>query len=278
MNETEYELSKELWHECFPEDGSDFIERYYRERSKPEYALGAFPRGSRRPAAMLHMIPVKMSFGGKAKDICFVAGVCTAVRYRRRGICGKLFQKAFEIMRDRGFDATVLQPFDPRFYERFGYKTFITRQNAAISYEEPRSLGQSDEEPAIAPDSEKLLSLYRGFTRGFSGCTIRDEEYFKGFIEEFSADGARLVCTENGCCAGYEEGEGEFVAYELFFRDGADPVKLLPPGFCKYVFPLPIGAKAPEGSFTVIEGFSMIMPLAADFVMGDGPFYGFDRY
>jgi hypothetical protein len=129
----------------------------------------------------------------------------------------------------------------------------------------------------MTPDPAKLLCLYNDFTREMSGCSIRDEEYFRLFIEEFSAPGARLVFSENGCCAGYADGE-EFYAFELFMKDDADPLSLLPDGFRKYVFPLPVNCEPPKDATVTVEEFSMIRPVFSDPASNGGLFYGFDKY
>ena len=272
LNETEYELSKALWEECFG-DGRSFIDWYYKERSKPEYVLGAFEGGEL--VSMLHMIPVRMRFGGGTSDVCMVSGVCTRPDMRRRGVCGELFQKAFPIMRERGFEATALQPFDPAFYERFGYRSFIFRQSIRFS---GRGRGR-----AASADPKLLSELYSEFTRDMDGCSVRDEAYFESFIREYSAPDARLAASAGGCAAGYCE-EGVFHCTELFFTEGADAAELLPEGFEEYVFPLPKGRKPPTGCVPKEEEFSMIMPLDERFraVLEDcvarGSCYGFDRY
>ena len=278
LNGEEYELSKALWLECFPEDGEAFVSRYYSERSKPEFVLGAFRGGSSEPVSMLHMIPVEMRFGGKAYPVCLVSGVCTKPGFRRRGLCAALFEEAFPIMRERGFAATVLQPFRPSFYAKFGYRTFIYRKSVTLSYARPNCFVRPSE--TIAPDPKRMAELYASFTARFSGCTVRDESCFEGFIREFSEPEARLVMTEYGVCAGYvEDGEGNtFRAFELFYLEGTDPASLLPAGFEKCVFPLPEGERIPCGAIAEDEPFSMLMPLSDDFEAGNGPFYGFDRY
>ena len=275
MNETEFIRSKALWEECFG-DGMTFVDWYYRTRTRPEYVLGAFSDGM--PIAMLHMIPMKMRFSGRAYDISFVAGVCTKPEYRQRGVCAELFKNAFPIMAERGFDATVIQPFSAAFYERFGYKTFIRRKRTVLEQNDSttvQTMPYDCTNTAVRP--YELLKLYNDFTSRFGGCSIRDENYFKGFIEEFSAPNARLTVTENGCSAGYEE-DGAFVAYELFFRDGEDPVGLLPKGYKKYVFPLPEDMDTPNNCSSEIEEFSMLKPLKSSFIPASEKFYGFDKY
>ena len=290
LNKTEFEASKELFSECFGE-GKRFIEWYYRTRTKPEYVLGAFIKGEL--VSMLHMRPMIMRLAGSERSVCFVESVCTKPSFRRRGLCSAVFDAAFPIMRDRGFEATVLQPFSPSFYEQFGYKTFIYRQKITLSHERATvlikrttELHERTKKIDATYSVEKLAGLYADFMKGREGCGLRDEAYFKGFIEEFSSPDARLTANENGCCAGYAEGgEGVFTAYELFFRAGTDPVSLLPEGFEEYVFPLPMDIPAPKNCGVDIEEFSMIKPLAPSFAKEleeadspNGRYYGFDKY
>lgn len=279
MNGTEFELSKELWLECFEEDGKPFVDWYYSERTKPEYALGAFEAGAERPVSMLHIIPMHMRFCGKKRSVGFVAGVCTSPDRRRRGICGELFAHAFRIMRERGFDATVLQPFRTDFYARFGYSTYIVRNEARVSYDRlNRIVRPTERPPRIDPDPVKLEKLYRSAMKGYDGASIRGREYFESFIHEYSLPGAVLVTAENGCCAGYPESSGVFRATELFFRPEQDPFALLPEGYDEYVLPLPADRPVPEGCEAVSTEFSMLAPLKPGFRFGKRPLYGFDRY
>ena len=283
LSETEYELSKALWLECFPEDGKEFVDWYYSDRSRPEYVLGAFSDGGGTPSAMLHMIPVEMRFGRRNESVCLVSGVCTKPEQRGRGLCSALFERAFPIMLERGAKASVLQPFDPDFYRRFGYKTYILRREAELdqafieaivrSY---GAIGRKYEEP-VRPDPKLLFRLYSGFMLGCSGCTVRSPEYFEGFIKEYSLDGARLTVTRRGCCAGYAEGD-TFTATELFYASPDSIPALLPKGFKRWIVPLPAFAVPPKGSVTALREFSMLKPLSPDFKTGRGELYGFDRY
>ena len=273
LTPTEYELSKKLWLECFPEDGEAFVDWYYAERSCPEYVLGAFSDGE--PVSMLHMIPMRMPFLNGAEDVCLVSGVCTKPAFRRRGLCSRLFSLAFPIMRGRGFSASVLQPFDPAFYERFGYRTHIVRNRVELEAAALPDASAANDAPDPAPDPRALAALYSRAMEGFLGYSVRDEGYFSAFIGEYSLPGAELKISDSGCCAGYAEG-CVFTATELFFIGGFD-ISLLPPGYEKYVFPLPMGSEPPRGAKAAPEPFSMIKPLKRGFKTG-GPLYGFDRY
>lgn len=275
LDKTEYELSKALWLECFQEDNKDFVDLYYSKRSRSDRVLGAFD-GTEAPIAMMHLIPMKMPFGGSVKDICFVAGVCTKPGYRRRGICAMLFESAFSIMREKGFDAAVLDPFRESFYERFGFKTFIFRDVFTVSAERLNEIGRAYEAP-FAPDLALMAEQYAAFLKGYSAYSLRGADAFEYFIDEYSMDGAVLNCSLNGCCAGYDEG-GKLIVNELFCFPGTDPLSLLPSGYGEYSFPLPKDLSPGIPLSGKRTGFSMIKPLAEGF----DPFlyrnYGFDMY
>lgn len=284
MDKKSFELSKTLWQICFPEDGSEFVDWYYSERTKPEYALGAFENSSDMPIAMLHMLPRPMRFNGEERRVCFVAGVATHPAFRRRGICTRLFDSAFDIMRERGYEASVLQPFDPGFYERLGFKTYAFLNKVTVSGEWPICAVRPAER--IKPDPERLEEQYSGFTKGFEGCSVRGAEYFKGFIEEFSLPGARLAASKHGCCAGYEEGEG-FTVYELFAdsHDIGCLLSLLPSGYGRVTFFLPeqldispLLRLLPDRAVCERVPFCMLAPIAAGFETGSAPKFCIDRY
>ena len=287
MTEREYELSKRLWRACFPEDDEEFIDYYYKERTKPEYALGLFEDGSEAPAAMLHMLPYKMRFGGEEEDVCFVAGVCTRPNARRRGYCARLFDRAFDIMRERGFKACVLQPFDTRFYERFGFRTYAYRRVYRLSHECTKYVGRTDER--IASDPAKLAELYSRFTERYDGYSVRDERYFESYIREFSLEGAYISAAPHGCCAGYFTG-GDLIVYELFFDENAESdllTKLLPAIEGEIELALPrdidlasISAGIPRELIREVGvfPFCMLRPLNDDNIICGCEAYCLDRY
>ncbi len=286
MGPYEYELSKRLWLKCFQDDGKEFVDYYYAERTKPEYALGAFPAGQPEPVAMLHMLPMRMRFGEELKDVCFVAGVCTDPKLRRRGYCRELFEAAFKIMGKRGFSASVLQPFDTAFYERLGYRSYAYRRVYTLSDECAKCVGRTDEN--AVPEPLLLLSQYNSFMSGYSGGSLRSEEYFSKLIREFRLPGALIKTTPEGCCAGYFEGE-RFTAYELYFNKGARGVlqNLLPScsGGVSFALPCdmdiaPLLGDIPAECIIKAEDepFCMTAPVKEELPACEAPAYCMDRY
>lgn len=259
MSEAEFSASKALWLKCFPEDDAAFVDWYYARRSRPEYALGAFTEGG-APISMLHIIPMDMLVEGASQPVGLVSGVCTDPEMRGRGLCSALFPEAFRIMRERGYAASVLQPFDTAFYERFGYKTFAYRDRYVMSDSRMKGLRHSYER--YFPDPGLLFDIYSSFIASCSGCSPRSKEYFEGFVEEYGMKGAYLAVDRNACCAGYME-RGAFTATELFYREGElfSALALLPRGARSVAFPLPPDPEIREKLAAVFPGLE---PFAAD--------------
>lgn len=293
FSQQEYENSKRLWAECFPEDGASFINWYYSKRSKAEYCLGAFDGD--KLISMLHIIPMRMKFGQSTETVGFVSGVCTTPKMRQKGVCGSVFASAFEAMRQKGYAATVLQPFDTAFYERFGYRTYITRATVSISASKLKLArnGYLHSTITVTPNPILMLQQYNSFMSGRQGYSLRDENYFSTMIEEYSLDDALIVCGEHGYCVGYAEGDS-FFATELVvdfnhstaqhgYGDGKSLSKaialLLPQGFCNYQIPLPTDISAFLDWDSKADAFSMLAPLRSDFTIKNiERMYGFDRY
>lgn len=286
MNETEYEASKSLWLKCFEEDDRAFVDWYYSRRTKPENALGAFLRAEAEPAAMLHMLPLDMRFGGGVRRVCFVAGVCTDPDERRKGLCTMLFRHAFSLMRAAGYQACALQPFSTEFYERFGFKTYAHLKKVTVSAERLNHIVRPYEQ--VPGDPELLFSQYSCFTKGFSGCSVRSADYFGGFIEEYKLKGAVLSTCESGACAGYASGDSLFVTELFGFDRGLKSlIGSIPRGFGKITFPLPVSfndeeleellSDDPLFSVSTVP-FCMIAPIGKGFSLGSEEMLCFDRY
>jgi predicted acetyltransferase len=71
-----------------------------------------------------------------------IAAVQTAPEQRRRGIAARLMRRALEAARDDGIGWSLLYPFDPGFYARYGWQTLPTGTRLDLP---PSRLGRPDE-------------------------------------------------------------------------------------------------------------------------------------
>jgi predicted acetyltransferase len=97
---------------------------------------GAFVDG--RLAASLGDPRFEVFVAGRAVPMCGIAAVQTAPEHRRGGFAARLMHVALAEARDAGVGWSLLYPFDPRFYARFGWLGLATGVELALP---PERLG-----------------------------------------------------------------------------------------------------------------------------------------
>ncbi|MBQ9832776.1 MAG: GNAT family N-acetyltransferase [Clostridia bacterium] len=208
-NKQEYEYAaKELWHICFEEDGSAFVDYYFEHRTSAENVLAAFlPDGEM--IGMMHILPYTVSFYGVLKKGSMVAGVATHPNHRKKGICRALFEEAGVLMRENGYVFSMLQPFDARFYEQFGYKVFSLRER--FEAEAADTGEESDSNIKLYElNAEKMLSIYERYAQKYNGMMARTLEDCELFLKELETYNGKAVMTND--------------AYALYAKDSKTAV------------------------------------------------------
>ena len=111
-----------IWQESFPDDSSQFIEMYFREKYRSENTLLYFVEN--KPMSCLQMLPYEMTFYNTICKTSYISGAATLPEYKNQGIMGKLLTASFSEMRKRGDNFTMLIPQEPwliDFYQKYGY-------------------------------------------------------------------------------------------------------------------------------------------------------------
>lgn len=281
LKDTDADAAKRLWLDCFEDDGETFVDYYFARRADFKRTLAVFvcEGYDERLVSMLFYEPLYMNSAiGRAK-VAFVAGVCTAPDYRRRGAIRRLFS-ALEKKLGAAVDAMLLQPFDFDFYKKLGYFPYAKRMLHRVEAGDV----VSDAIPAELkpPCAERMLELYREYTAKTAGALERNIDYIEALIAEYSIEGGCIRFTDG--------------AYALYYRDGDEPVKIDEFVFCdessaksliaamfsevgEFTVPLPVSSKLFDGKGSF---FNMIKPMnghsIGDFLpCGSEPF-DFKRY
>ncbi len=127
-----------LWAECFPDETFQkwFFANLYRE----EYTVVALCGG--QVAAMALRIPQRIALpDGRAYDVTYIYGACTAKAFRRQGLMAAILRYTFALDEAEGKCASVLIPQEEwlfGFYEKFGYQPVfrLRRQEEAALTEQ----------------------------------------------------------------------------------------------------------------------------------------------
>ncbi len=259
----EYESSKSLWLECFPEDSAEFVDYYYRFRTCYENVIAAFDGD--KPCSMLHIIPMRFRFGTSGSmNVGFVAGVCTLAEYRLQGAARLVIDHAISVMRNAGFRASVLQPSSVAFYEKFGYTVLSERRIYSYKKESSPALPRNSSFDLLEPD--RMLTLYRQYMRPYTGMSIRNTDCCSRILKEFSLDDTINISSENAYALGYIEGK-KCTLKEFVYRTDADAQSLLGHLSAKYdevFFPLPQDRMLNYLKYAQTE-YNMILPLDSSF-------------
>lgn len=194
LNENDEKLiqqAKCLWKEAFS-DSDAFTEYYFSKRSKPDCILCLIEDGEL--LSMLHVLPQKMSFGGRIYGAHLIAGVATQKCERRKGYAGALLEYAHGHITT---DAFILQPANEGlipFYEKYGYKTlctygFRTLQNDG-SCKGMRYAG-------VTPTAERLFSIYYENMRNFENYVYTERADFEKLLCEADESERKVLCTDS---------------------------------------------------------------------------------
>lgn len=282
---TEYKEAESVWAECFPEDSREYIDCYFSTRTSPEYVLAAFSDG--KMIGDMHILPQTLRLFGRNIPIGFVSGVATLPQYRRKGVASALFEVAFDYMKQKGYEATVLQPFDPVFYAKYGYRPFVYRQY--VKTDGDASHTKITNELSV-PDAEFMLNTYDRFMHDRDGYAIRDLAYCNALIAEYSQSDARAIRLKDAYALLYTDESSAYVCELCGERASIDElVRALCAEYTHIEYPLPADfspARAPSIAFNCLcafnekcllsgTGYSSIDEAAAD---NAGRFYSFDRY
>lgn len=141
-------------------------------------------------AAKLHLIPLSTYIGNQTFKMGGIAGVATYPEYRRRGYVKELLTYVLETMKTQGFTVSMLHPFDVSFYRKFGWELFSNRlktvhQHADLVMLEPTS-GTTKRFHLENVHLNELKQVYEQYASQFSGMVVREDDWWKGVIDDLN--------------------------------------------------------------------------------------------
>lgn len=269
INPCEYGEAEDIWSDCFPGDGGEFCDYYFRNRTAAENVLAAFDGG--HMIAALHMLPYPVAVGSHEKRLGFISGVSTLPEYRRRGVASALLREARRCLAARGCCAAVLQPFEVAFYAENDYLPMVS-----LDWYSLKACGIKSSSLEI-PTAGRARRAYLDYVEGCDVYGIRDEEYFSRLIEEYVLLGV-AASIGDAYALGYAHDDmlelDEFVGA----NSGESLLCALAEEYREVRFPMPAGRKAPCGRLTETQVFNMIYPFDLDGLLGGTGFSTLDEF
>jgi predicted acetyltransferase len=230
---------KDLWRYCF-DDSPEFIEFYFNNCYLPNNTLISEEDG--RIQSCLQLLPYRMELRGRELPVSYIVGVGTWPEDRGKGLVKKLLLHAGSVLEDRGYDLSILLPFQYDFYRKYGweicYDLLIYREVESTSTNELFTYLHDTSDKvgsfrkiSLDRDLVKLSNCYSEYMKGYNGYILRrDKEWIK-IIRDIELDnGFAYIYESNNEVQGYilyTINEKSLTIQELIHKTATAKQKLL---------------------------------------------------
>lgn len=223
LTEEEKQKSRSLWEEIFKEDTKEFLDYYYREKTRDNHILAVKQQGE--IVSMLHLNPYKLMVSGKVMQSYYIVAVATKPEYRHRGYMAALLKAALEKAAGEGCPFVFLMPAKEEIYTPFDFATVYQRKDYTLTPPEEEISGNTQEVtvdvlsfPLKSFPEEDISQQLGNFYREILGAesdiyTLRDESYIHTALLEQQSEGGGILL--------FRSGEGKQIVGSCFYsREG----------------------------------------------------------
>ncbi|NLX70810.1 MAG: GNAT family N-acetyltransferase [Clostridiales bacterium] len=194
---------KKLWEYCF-DDSPEFVEWFFENRYKSQYALASYDKDNIRSA--LQLLPYKIMIRNRQVDTSYLVGMSTWPQYRGRGDAAALIRQSLKIMHERQEWVSILLPFRYDFYRKYGweicYEHLTYRGNNELFTGPGRISG--DIIPVSSDNIDILDKCYHEFMQDYNGYVIRREDDWKRILGDLYVDhGTGYIVFDGAKATGY---------------------------------------------------------------------------
>lgn len=193
-----------LWAYCFEKPDDPFFQWYFRDVYRPEEAVVGEADG--HIACDLHRRPYKISVRGRSFDTDYIVGVATHPAARGKGYAKELIRGAFHMALREGKAFDILMPSSASFYFPLGFSFYAHQWQRKAKPEEIRKLAEKPFSSGMINSPEEwqpLALIYEAYTKGRSGYTVRDEKFWKRYIDGVRQEGYIAMVSDETGPAGY---------------------------------------------------------------------------
>ncbi len=151
-------ITRKLYEECF-EDPKNFVDYYYEDKCSDNTIIADTDNGE--VISMMHLNPYYMNVSGNIIKTYYIVAVATTKAMRHRGKMSKVFDKAFEIMKEQHIPFAFLLPIDEKIYSWMGFEK-------------------------ICDFTHKKIAEYDIIQKEFDVYCIQDEDYIRRMQKEIA--------------------------------------------------------------------------------------------
>lgn len=200
----EKEKTRELWQEIFAEDTQEFLDYYYKEKTKDNQIL--VKKENEEIVSMLHMNPYELSVFGEKVFSYYIVAVATKPEYRHQGNMAKLLTQAMLQAAEEKKPFVFLMPAKESIYLPFQFVTVYERKDYTFL---PQSCGKKEAGKIAAEElsenSENKESLieelveYSGkmLKERYEFYAIHNKEYYLRLLKEQASQQGNILLFRN---------------------------------------------------------------------------------
>lgn len=186
--------------------------------------LGAFKDDNKTLMSNLECITFSTYFGSGVLTCLGIGGVATKPEYRHGGLVRALFDEAFNMSGEHGWDFSLLSPFSTAYYRKFGYETVLWNISAKATSSSLSHIDRCfDVELVTESGVLELIKLYNDIARSSDLLVVREES--KDFFHKpFSKCEYTYMYKKNGEPRGFvsfkiDRPQSLIAVNEIYFYD-----------------------------------------------------------
>ncbi|MDF9825220.1 putative acetyltransferase [Breznakia sp. PF5-3] len=170
-----------------------------------------------------------LQFHDKVLLCSYLFGISTHIDYRLRGFMDELMHYALDIC-NQNYLITFIEAYNPKLYKKYGFETVSYRKKFSIAIQDIKVNNLEGVTSNI--DIKAMTRLYKEFATRFDCYYLRDEAYYKKYVETIQQNGGNVAMYRNhqgevqGYCVYYEKDDLVEVK-EIIYLDSITLMKLL---------------------------------------------------
>ena len=234
----------DMWQNCF-DDSEAFSKWLFEKRFLPDYCT--YIKKDGHIVCCMQSYPLHIWVRGNVVKGVMLCGVCTDKQYRKQGLMTELFCYTMHFLREKGFIIAVHTPAVLNSYFSFGH--FPVNKCQYVYSENVCAVEKNSNIIEIHTHMDRLYPCYEMFSQKYSGCISRTMADFVLKMEDYKADGAKVIAYEQ-----YDSIKGYSVFYctndmvqavETVAQNQQIYQKIVE-GVCYYAQGLKLSVKLPE--------------------------------
>lgn len=177
-----------LWNEAFPEDRQQFLDYYYKEKTKDNRILAAWEESSDKAkiVSMLHRNPYRLLIDGRAVDSDYVVAVATSKSKRHQGLMSRLLARMAADMYQDKMPFCYLMPADQRIYEPFGFAYIYDQEHWRLK--ESAQMQLKKQKLCLCHAGMAAEWMEQWLMKQYEVFAFRDEAYVKRLMLELESE------------------------------------------------------------------------------------------